>query len=243
MLAFQLSTIRKTPGLFASCKTSIEVFRGSFVAASKVGLKASRKASLLAGSIVIVMWTEMEGLLSMAILCTGSGEYVDNKDDHVMTYGLTGKILKYQLILWKAIYTNQRLKVALSTSLVIPRTRRYRSRTELWSSARHAASRYITPPNSSDPAIWHNTDPTLLKSLGSGGTHSYASMHQNSLARIGGATKVYCITYLQHAIWLFRTPNGAPKVALLIWYVWHGNQSFVTTIKPILAQPLVRTPL
>lgn len=72
MLAFQFSSIRKTPGVFASWKTSIEVFKGSFVAASKVGLKASKKASLLEGSIVIVIWTEIEGLLSMAILCTDS---------------------------------------------------------------------------------------------------------------------------------------------------------------------------
>lgn len=47
----------------------MEVFRGSFVAASKVGRKAFKKASLLDGSIVIVMWTEIDGLLSMAILC------------------------------------------------------------------------------------------------------------------------------------------------------------------------------
>lgn len=68
MLAFQFSTIRKTPGVFASWNTSMYVLSGSFVAASNVGFKASRKAALLEGSIVIVMCTEIEGLLSTAIL-------------------------------------------------------------------------------------------------------------------------------------------------------------------------------
>lgn len=43
------------------------VLSGSFVAASNVGFKASRKAALLEGSIVIVICTEIEGLLSTAI--------------------------------------------------------------------------------------------------------------------------------------------------------------------------------
>lgn len=81
MLAFQFSTIRKTPGVFASWKTSIEVFRGSFVAASNVGFKASKKASSLDGSIVIVMCTEIEGTLSTAILYMGFGSRVAGKGD------------------------------------------------------------------------------------------------------------------------------------------------------------------
>lgn len=61
----------------------MEVFRGSFVAASNVGFKASKKASLLEGSIVIVMWTEIEGMLSTAILCMGSGVWVAGKGDQL----------------------------------------------------------------------------------------------------------------------------------------------------------------
>lgn len=51
----------------------MEVFRGSCVAASNVGLNASKNAALLEGSMVIVMWTEMAGLLLMVILCIGPG--------------------------------------------------------------------------------------------------------------------------------------------------------------------------
>lgn len=68
----------------------MEVFRGSFVAASNVGFKASRKASFLEGSIVIVMWTEIEGLLSTAILCMDFGECVAIDSDQCHATWMTG---------------------------------------------------------------------------------------------------------------------------------------------------------